>query len=105
MADLTELLLAHLNGGHSPERHGECPACQRLPQISPGDPPPPRRNKANATSPTTGRKCGCGCGSDVKHRYLPGHDAKHKSALVKRARQSDEDARQQLEELGWAHFI
>lgn len=26
--------------------------------------------------------CGCGCGQAVTRRYAPGHDAKHKSALL-----------------------
>jgi hypothetical protein len=28
------------------------------------------------------RLCGCGCGAEVARRYLPGHDARHKAALV-----------------------
>jgi len=29
------------------------------------------------------RKCECGCGAPVRRRYLPGHDAKHRSLLRK----------------------
>jgi hypothetical protein len=29
----------------------------------------------------TGRLCECGCGAVVRRRYLPGHDAKHRSAM------------------------
>ncbi len=29
----------------------------------------------------TGRLCECGCGAAVRRRYLPGHDAKHRSAM------------------------
>jgi len=49
--------------------------------------------------------CGCGCGSPVRARYLPGHDARHKSALVRAARSGDERARGELVRLGWGRFI
>ncbi|WP_239341491.1 hypothetical protein [Frankia sp. CiP3] len=28
-------------------------------------------------------KCLCGCGSNVRAEYLPGHDSRHKSALIR----------------------
>jgi predicted nuclease with RNAse H fold len=45
--------------------------------------------------------CLCGCGQLVARRYAPGHDARHRSTLLKRMRASDADALQQLTELGW----
>jgi hypothetical protein len=32
-------------------------------------------------SGVTGRLCECGCGAAVRRRYLPGHDARHRSAM------------------------
>lgn len=57
--------------------------------------------------------CGCGCGTELKQRkdgtyanYAPGgHDAKHKSALVKAARDGDKDALALLKEKGWEKFL
>lgn len=80
-------------------------ACDRLPAVSTPVAPAVRKNNANATSPTTGRKCRCGCGSAVARRFLPGHDAKLKSALVMRARAQDTEAMAELTELGWDHFV
>lgn len=54
---------------------------------------------------STAKTCNCGCGAEVNRRYRPGHDAKHKSALVTGLRSADwrlaaacADA---LAELGW----
>lgn len=49
--------------------------------------------------------CGCGCGSLVRARYLPGHDARHKSALVRAARSGDDQAHGELVRLGWERFM
>ena len=58
-------------------------------------------------------ECGCGCGTPLKQRkdgtyanYAPGgHDAKHKSALVKAARDGDKQALKILKEKGWEKFL
>lgn len=54
------------------------------------------------------RPCACGCGAPVTRRYKPGHDARHKSALVAalvggtvRMRASAAD---QLADLGWTEW-
>jgi hypothetical protein len=44
--------------------------------------------------------CECGCGAPVRRRFLPGHDAILKSRLLAATRAGD-DARTQLERLGW----
>ena len=49
--------------------------------------------------------CGCGCGSPVRARYLPGHDARHKSTLLRATRSGNERARGELVRLGWERFI
>lgn len=97
-----DYLHAHLRGEHSDERVPGCTACERLPAVSVEVQTPVRKNPV---SPSTGRLCGCGCGSRVKRRYLPGHDAKHKSRLVKEARNGNEAARRELEEHGWIKFL
>jgi hypothetical protein len=97
-----EQLHAHLRGEHSNERVEGCTACAGLPRISTGGERPVPQNNG---SPPTGRKCRCGCGSDVKRRFLPGHDAKLKSRLVKEARNGSEAAREELIEEGWEKFI
>lgn len=51
------------------------------------------------------KKCGCGCGAPVKGNYLPGHDARHKSSLVKAALLGDENARATLAEKNWLKFL
>jgi len=45
--------------------------------------------------------CLCGCNRLVVRRYASGHDARHRSRLLKLMRAGDADALQQLTELGW----
>jgi predicted nuclease with RNAse H fold len=47
------------------------------------------------------RTCGCGCGAPVKSRFLPGHDAKLRSQLLRSVRDG-ERAKARLAELGWS---
>jgi hypothetical protein len=48
----------------------------------------------------------CGCGETTKGgHYLPGHDSKHKSALVQAALGGSKRAETTLEQLGWAKFL
>ena len=49
--------------------------------------------------------CGCGCGASVRQRYLPGHDAKHKSRLLREARAGSDEAVANLTRLGWIRFL
>ena len=50
--------------------------------------------------------CLCGCEGTTKGgRYLPGHDAKHKSALVQSALAGGKRAENKLFALGWAGFL
>jgi len=50
--------------------------------------------------------CQCGCEETTKGgRYLPGHDAKHKSALVAAALGGSKRATTKLEQLGWKKFL
>ena len=55
----------------------------------------------------TPRTCACGCKAEVNRRYLPGHDAKHKSALTRGLRSADwrlaHACAEALAELGWTH--
>lgn len=101
MTDIA-LLAAHLRGEHTNERLPGCTACEALPPVSVEEPPAPR---VDPGTPSTGRKCHCGCGSSVKRRFLPGHDAKLKGRLVREARSGSDAAKQQLEEYGWTKFI
>jgi len=51
-------------------------------------------------------ECLCGCGGRTKGgRFLPGHDAKLKKALVADARAGKERAASKLEKLGWSKFL
>lgn len=56
----------------------------------------------------TPRACGCGCGVQVARRYAPGHDARHKSALVAGLTSADWRTQQAsvttLLDLGWLGF-
>ena len=45
--------------------------------------------------------CGCGCGSPVQARYRRGHDARHRSQLLRAARAGDDKASAELVRLGW----
>ena len=50
--------------------------------------------------------CLCGCeGTTTGGRYLPGHDARHKSALVQAAIAGGKRAENKLFALGWAGFL
>ena len=49
----------------------------------------------------TGQACGCGCGAPARRRYLPGHDAKHKSRLIAEMRAGSASAADELQRLGW----
>jgi hypothetical protein len=46
------------------------------------------------------RLCECGCGATVSRRFLPGHDAKLRSRLLRDLRAGDA-ARAELDRLGW----
>lgn len=48
--------------------------------------------------------CGCGCGASVRRRFLPGHDAKLKSRLLRSWRDGDIAAGEQLRDLGWIPY-
>jgi hypothetical protein len=71
-----------------------------------------KATKAPAAKKTTAKKelpeCHCGCGQKVnspKRTFRQGHDAKHKSALLKQAREGDKDAVKHLKEHGWDHLV
>lgn len=50
--------------------------------------------------------CLCGCNKETRGgTFLPGHDAKYKSTLVKRALDDDAEALRLLEERGWLKFL
>jgi hypothetical protein len=49
-----------------------------------------------------GSNCECGCGVAVRRRYLPGHDAKHRSRLLRAAKGGDAEAARDLQTRGWA---
>lgn len=51
-------------------------------------------------------ECLCGCGGRTKGgRFLPGHDAKLKKALVADARAGKKRAVNKLEKLGWSKVL
>jgi predicted nuclease with RNAse H fold len=52
----------------------------------------------------TGHACGCGCGAAARRRYLPGHDAKHKSRLLAETRAGSVSAADELQRLGWGRI-
>jgi hypothetical protein len=52
----------------------------------------------------TSHACGCGCGAPARRRYLPGHDAKHKSRLLAEMRAGSAPAAEELHRLGWARI-
>lgn len=61
----------------------------------------------HAPAPAPGapvRMCECGCGRPARRRFLPGHAAKLRAALVTRARAGDA-ARRELERLGWTTVL
>jgi hypothetical protein len=52
--------------------------------------------------------CECGCGEQTKTgkaRFIPGHDAKLKSALIRSALGGDRVATQRLAKLGWTSHL
>lgn len=61
----------------------------------------PRWNESNqVVIDVPPRVCECGCGASVRRRFLPGHDAKLRSKLI-RAEASGISASHRLDELGW----
>jgi hypothetical protein len=51
-------------------------------------------------------ECLCGCGGRTKGgRFLPGHDAKLKKALMADALAGKKRAVNKLEKLGWSRFL
>lgn len=55
---------------------------------------------------TKAPQCECGCGATTKGgRFLPGHDAKLKKALVDAALTGSKRAETKLGKLGWAKFL
>jgi hypothetical protein len=61
--------------------------------------PPP--GSSHRAEPAAGRLCECGCGAAVRRRFLPGHDSKLRSRLIRTARAGDA-ARRELRTLGWS---
>ncbi len=49
----------------------------------------------------SGHVCDCGCGAPARRRYLPGHDAKHRSRLLAEMRAGAQGAAEELQRLGW----
>lgn len=48
------------------------------------------------------KPCECGCGGRTKGgKFLPGHDAKHKSALQRKALDGDKAAVKELADRNW----
>ena len=57
------------------------------------------RAKAKAKQP---QKCECGCGKLTKGgRFLPGHDARLHSRLLKAAKDGNDEAKAELRKRGW----
>lgn len=54
---------------------------------------------------TGGGTCQCGCGGKTGGRFVPGHDAKHKSALTQLALVGDMDAVQELKNRHWYRLL
>jgi hypothetical protein len=52
----------------------------------------------------TPRLCECGCGVPVRRRFLPGHDSRLRSRLVKQAKDGHA-ARKELARLGWGRAL
>jgi len=48
--------------------------------------------------------CRCGCGAPARRRYLPGHDAKHRSRLLAEMRAGSGPAADELQRLGWGRM-
>ena len=88
--DLPAQRLVRAGTSNSASTHSPVPATRPKPQ-------PARLPPKPATAPL----CGCGCGSEVRQRFLPGHDAKLRSALVKAASNGDATASANLRKLGW----
>ena len=62
-----------------------------------------KNTKSNRPEPP---ECQCGCGGTTKGgRYVQGHDARHKSALIQAALDGDKRAVAQLDALGWKKFL
>jgi hypothetical protein len=57
-----------------------------------------------ATRVDSPRLCECGCGQAVRRRFLPGHDARLRSRLLKEAR-AGTAARRELARLGWTRAL
>ena len=60
-----------------------------------------RAERLESTASTSANTCLCGCGAVVERRFLPGHDAKLKSRLIRLSLQGDAEATSRLETLGW----
>jgi Protein of unknown function (DUF429) len=60
---------------------------------------PPEGPAGDAAAP---RLCECGCGGPVRRRFLPGHDTKLRSQLLRDLR-AGEAASRELARLGWLH--
>ncbi len=62
--------------------------------------PPIRIRRSTTRLPSTGT-CQCGCGLPTKAMFKPGHDAKLKGQLKRRAKRGDQAAADELQRRGW----
>jgi hypothetical protein len=64
------------------------------------------RLRAARRPPVDGTRhaCDCGCGAPARRRYLPGHDAKHRSRLLAEVRAGSGPAADELQRLGWVRI-
>lgn len=71
--------------------------------------PEPKRAKRSAVA----NECLCGCGGATGSRFVPGHDARHKSALInivlaprgEATAQERRTAEKELAKLGWTEHL
>lgn len=65
-----------------------------------------KKNGKSHKKPPEPKPCACKCGEITKGgEFAMGHDARHKSALIREAKAGNQDAVAELERRGWTKFL
>lgn len=102
--------VVHSQVAHDTQEEGPVPTTKKAAKTAKTSKKAPAKKAPAKKAAPTPKVCGCGCGGMTKGgTYIIGHDAKHKSALVKAVLSGTKaeaaKASKVLDERGWTKFV